>query len=71
MFDRADFQRLAELLAGIKGRFLLSLNDVPDVRRIFGGFHLAQIETRYGIGGDKTAGRAELLIANYPLETTA
>lgn len=66
MFNCADFQRLAELLAGIKGRFILSLNDVPDVRRIFGGFHLAQVETRYGIGGDKAAGRAELLISSAP-----
>lgn len=70
MFDRTDFQRLASLLAGIKGRFLLSLNDVPEVRTIFAGFELAEVRTTYTISGkrnDPAGGRAELLIANWGL----
>ena len=34
-FERADFERLAELLGDIAGRFILSLNDRPEVHRIF------------------------------------
>ena len=70
MFERADFQRLAQVLAGIKGRFLLSLNDVPEVRTIFAGFHLAEVRTTYTISGkrkDPAGGRAELLISNWSL----
>ncbi|MFB2530990.1 DNA adenine methylase [Paracoccus sp. p3-h83] len=70
MFARADFQRLAEQLAEIKGRFVLSLNDVPEVRAIFAGFHLTEVRTTYTVSGtrnDAPGSRAELLIANWTL----
>ena len=57
-------------LAGIQGRFVLSLNDVPEVRAIFGAFHLAEVRTTYTISGarnDAAGSRAELLISNWPL----
>jgi DNA adenine methylase len=67
MFGRADFDRLAACLAGLKGRFVLSLNDHPGVREVFGGFKLEEVETSYSIaGGRRTVGGrvAELLISN-------
>ena len=70
MFARADFTRLAELLRGIKGRFILSLNDLPEVRETFAGFEMAEIRTTYTISGkrnDQGSSRAELLISNWPL----
>ena len=45
MFERADFQRMTQLLAGIKGRFILSLNDLPEVRETFCSGALALAET--------------------------
>ena len=69
MFERADFQRMAELLARIRGRFILSLNDLPEVRETFAGFELAEVRTTYTISAkrnDPTDGRAELLISNRP-----
>ena len=53
LFERADFERLADLLAGLKGRFILSLNDKPEVRRIFGRFSLDAVDTTYRVGGVK------------------
>lgn len=38
IFSKADFSALASQLATIKGRFLLSLNDTPEVREIFSAF---------------------------------
>ena len=70
MFDRTDFARLAELLRGIKGRFILSLNDLPEVRQTFAGFDLTEVRTTYTISAarnDPAGGRAELLISNYDL----
>lgn len=67
MFERTDFQRLADLLAGIKGRFLLGLNEVPEVRAIFAGFELIEVRTTYTISStrnDPAGSRAELLISN-------
>lgn len=49
MFARADFERLAQQLATIRGRFILSLNDLPEVRHTFAAFQLAEIRTTYTI----------------------
>lgn len=62
LFGRADFQRLASLLSDIKGRFILSLNDVPEVRQIFQGFTIRRVSTLYRIAGTKAD--IELLISN-------
>lgn len=35
LFSRGDFERLADVLKGIKGRFILSINDVPEIRELF------------------------------------
>jgi len=35
VFSRADFMRLAEMLRGIRGRFILSINDRPEIRELF------------------------------------
>ena len=56
MFTREDFERLAAQLAGLKGRFILSLNDRPEVRRCFKRFDIEAVETRYTIAGSAGAG---------------
>jgi DNA adenine methylase len=48
-FDRADFKRLAEQLAGIRGQFILSINDTPGAREVFGQFEIENVQTTYGI----------------------
>lgn len=64
VFEREDFKRLAARLGSLRGRFLLSLNDRPEVRRLFGGFEIDEVETTYGIGGDGGRGRVrEVLIS--------
>jgi DNA adenine methylase len=60
IFGREDFTRLADLLAGIKGRFVLSLNDVPGVREVFGRFAMEVVETTYSIAGGAGAGRGKV-----------
>ncbi len=65
MFERADFERLAVLLAGIKGRFILSLNDVPEIRQMFSDFSIEEISVPYTLpGAGKTKLVTELLISN-------
>lgn len=53
LFERADFERLATALKGIRGRFLMSLNDVEQVREIFTSFALEEVETTYRMNGVK------------------
>lgn len=61
IFEPADFARLAELLGALQGRFLLSINDVPEIRRIFCAFQVEEVKTTYTIG-DRAVAAGELLV---------
>jgi len=67
MFSSAEFERMAAQLAGIKGRFLMSINDAREIRRIFSGFELREVSTSYTIGtkAGSRGQRAELLVGNF------
>jgi DNA adenine methylase len=60
-----NFRAMAGRLAAIKGKFVLSLNDVPEVRAIFKRFRVRGIELAYT--AQKVAGRRfhEVLITNF------
>lgn len=63
MFSRDDFQRMADKLRTIEGRFLLSINDRPEIREMFAWADMEAVTTTYSIqGGDKASTAAELLI---------
>jgi DNA adenine methylase len=63
LFNRADFQRLGDILKAIKGRFLMSINDVPQIREIFAWATFDEVKTTYTIAGKGAAvPAAELLI---------
>lgn len=65
-FARSDFENLARLLASVKGRFILSLNDRPEVRETFAAFQIESIETSYSVASS-SSGRGkvgEVLISN-------
>jgi DNA adenine methylase len=63
--EDADFAKLAERLAAIRGKFILSLNDVPEVRALFRRFHIHGVELPYT--AQKKAGRRyrEVIITNF------
>lgn len=70
LFQPARFAEMADQLAGLKGGFILSLNDRLEVREIFDRFHLAEVETTYSIARDKTLDqtkRGELIITNFEI----
>lgn len=63
MFKREEFEAMAAQLATLKGNFLLSINDHPEVRRIFAAFPMEEVQARYTIGGmDKSRHFGELII---------
>ncbi|MFT9251597.1 MAG: DNA adenine methylase [Acetobacter okinawensis] len=63
-FVRDEFLAMAAQLAQIKGRFVLSLNDRPEVREIFSAFHIESVEVNYSISrAEKGRGkRGEVII---------
>lgn len=65
LFDRSQFAKMAQQLSTIEGKFLLSLNDRPEVRSLFSGFSMYEVSLIYSIGGgDKSVQASELIISN-------
>lgn len=64
IFSKADFQSLAEQLGSIKGRFIMSINDTPEIRRIFSAFKIRQVKTRYTTAATGGKQVTELLVSN-------
>lgn len=64
IFSRDDFARLADQLAQIKGRFIVSLNDTPEVREIFKAFRIDPVTTRYSCSKGASKPAREVLISN-------
>jgi DNA adenine methylase len=60
-----DFRLMAERLGKLTGKFILSLNDVPEVHAIFKKFTIRKVELAYT--AQKQAGRRyrEVLITNF------
>jgi len=62
IFQQADFERLRGLLMGAQGQFILSLNDRPEVRELFAGCQMEEVELNYRASGKVTPAR-ELIIS--------
>ena len=62
VFSRADFIRLPVRLAAISGRFILSVNDVPETRDAFARFAIESVATRCTVAGGKWSDVAEIVV---------
>ena len=63
--ERDDFAKMSVILQQIRGKFVLSLNDLPEVRAIFRPFKFRTIDLHYT--AQKVAGKRfrEVFIRNY------
>lgn len=62
LFTREDFQRLADQLAALKGRFILSLNDTEGVRETFKAFQMETAELTHSVSDQGHKRVTELII---------
>lgn len=60
-----DYRELAEALEGLKGKFILSINDRPEMRGVFRQFRLQQVRLNYSVNKEKPTEARELLIRNF------
>lgn len=65
VFEQDDFEKLANQLAGIQGKFLLSLNDSPLVRRLFASFSIEPVSVVYSCSNGSNKKVGEVLIKNF------
>lgn len=71
VFARGDFDRLVDQLAGIAGKFVLSINATDGAREAFGRFRVIEVDVTYtiatlAIGEGKVA--KELIVTGPSLE---
>lgn len=64
LFSRDQFAQLAERLGRLKARFILSINDVPEIRDLFAAFELEAVGLDYTLAGGKPSAARELIIRN-------
>ncbi|MBO6789505.1 MAG: DNA adenine methylase [Dinoroseobacter sp.] len=66
LFDQAQFGKLADQLAKIKGEFILSINDRPEVRELFIRFDIEEVQVSYSISSrsGKNTRAPELIISS-------
>ncbi|MEW6332085.1 MAG: DNA adenine methylase [Pseudomonadota bacterium] len=67
-FGIEQYQRMAELAKSVEGSMLISLNDHPEMRRIFDGLYMDNLEITYTVGGGSGSVARELLIWNEHCE---
>jgi len=61
-FAKADFAALADQLRGLKGQFIMSINDHEEVRRVFAGFEMEEVQTTYTAAKSTPRRAGELVI---------
>lgn len=66
-FQESDHKRLADALHSIKGRFLLSYNDCPQVRELYADCIIEPVSRRNTLSAQSVDGYKEVLVRNYEL----
>jgi DNA adenine methylase len=66
-FGIDQYARMAELMRAMKGKAVLSVNDHPEMRRVFAGFDTQRVGICYTIGSPQNKRRetGELIIRSW------
>ncbi len=67
-FELEQYEEMAELLGQIRGKAIVSLNDHPDIRRVFGSYHMESTDITYTVGGGKGTAAREVLIFSWDIK---
>jgi DNA adenine methylase len=68
LFTKEDFTQLRDVLAACQGKWLVSINNVPQIKELFNGYEIKEVKTSYSINNGNAKPVTELLIANYKLD---
>jgi DNA adenine methylase len=66
-FEKEDFIKFERRLRELKGKFILTLNDEPEVRALFSRFTIKPVQLAYSAQQENGKKFNELLITNFPL----
>jgi len=65
-FEFEQYERMAAMMRQLKGAAVISLNDHPDIRRVFADFRIESTTLRHTVGGGAGVDRGEIVILNGP-----
>jgi DNA adenine methylase len=70
-FEFSNYERMADFMKRCTGKVIVSINDHPDIRRVFDGFHLETLDIRYSTANNRQTCpqvSRELVILNWTPE---
>lgn len=69
-FPFEEYMAMAEVMRTAKGKVMVSINDHPDIRAAFEGFHTEELSIKYSVGNNNRAPveSRELVIMNWSPE---
>ena len=63
-FDLGEYDKMARLAKEIKGKMMISVNDIPEMRKAFEGLSMETVGIHYTVGGSRAESK-ELIIRNW------
>lgn len=64
-FPMSEYLRMAEMAKSIKGKMVISVNDIPEMREVFAGLVMQSLAHQYSVSGGKRTPARELIIRNF------
>lgn len=65
-FPFSEYELMAQWMRTLKGKAIVSINDHPEIRRVFAGLHMETVGINYTVGGGgRAAERTELIIWSW------
>ena len=66
-FEFGEYEAMAAFMRSARGKVMVSINDHPDIRAAFSGFHFLELDIRYSVANihGKPSTSGELVITNW------
>lgn len=65
-FPFQEYLKLATIMGEIKGKAILTINDHPDMEKVFEGFRIERVKINYTVGGSaRPKGSQEMIVMNW------
>jgi DNA adenine methylase len=71
-FGFEQYEQMAEFMRHCKSKVMVSINDHPDIRNVFDGLNMMELDIKYGMGSTHGKPRIskELVITNWDSHVT-
>ncbi|HGF8677630.1 TPA: DNA adenine methylase, partial [Salmonella enterica subsp. enterica] len=65
-FPLAEYERMAQLTTSMQGKMIISVNDIPEMRKAFEGLEMQSVGIKYNLQTtEKAKPKRELVIRNF------